>query len=501
VNLSSSDTSEATVPPQVVIPAGQPSVSFVVAARDDTLLDGVQTVIISTVVAGYFAVSGTIDVTDSEGLELTISAAAMSEQGGSASATVRRSVSNVADALTVNLLSSDVSEAIVPSSVTIPAGQATADFVITAVDDALLDGTRTVIITASADGYGSGSDSIDVTDYETLTLTIDPTTITEKGSATGTVVRSNTDDHTALIVTLVSDDTTEAAVPGTVTIAGEAASATFAVTGVDDSLADRTQHVVVTASAAGFVGSSAGLDVLDDEPVLTLMLSGDLLSENGGTISGSVFRTALDVSAPLVVDLTSSDVTAAVVPATVTILAGELSAAFTVTGVDDARSDGSQRTTIAATAPGFLADAKEIVVADDERPYQNPREVLDVDGDTYVSPRDALLIINILNFIGMGKADVIMEQYQGPAQFPDTNGDNYISAIDALLIINHLNAPQGGVGEGELPSGDVLAATSTKSLLIPSIVDEVHARTDWAWYAPAPSSDVRERFLLHRRRV
>ena len=96
-----------------------------------------------------------------------------------------------------------------------------------------------------------------MTDYETLTLTINPTAISEKGgTATGTVVRSNTDDHTSLVVILASDDTSEATVPATVTITAESASATFTVTGVDDAIADRTQHVVVTASSAGFISST-----------------------------------------------------------------------------------------------------------------------------------------------------------------------------------------------------------------------------------------------------
>ena len=60
-----------------------------------------------------------------------------------------RTNSDIAGAVTVALISSDTSEATVPASVTIPAGQATASFVVTAVDDALLDGTRTVTIAAS----------------------------------------------------------------------------------------------------------------------------------------------------------------------------------------------------------------------------------------------------------------------------------------------------------------------------------------------------------------
>src|SRR4051794_28132526 len=54
--------------------------------------------------------------------------------------------------LLVSLSSSDVSEATVPGSVTILAGQTNAVFDVTIIDDALLDGSQNVTITASAAG-------------------------------------------------------------------------------------------------------------------------------------------------------------------------------------------------------------------------------------------------------------------------------------------------------------------------------------------------------------
>jgi hypothetical protein len=332
----------------------------------------------------------------------------------------------------------------------------------------------------------AGDGQIEVTDHEALSLTIAPAAISEAGGiATGTVVRGNTDDHDALTITLASNDTSEATVPATITIPAGEFSTTFLVTAVDDAIADRTQHVIVSASAAGFVGGSAALDVADDEPVLALALSGDLVSEHAGTLVATVSRVSPDLSAALIVNVTSSDETAAVVPDTVTILAGQASAVFTVTGVDDSVSDGVQRAVITVAAPGYLADAKEILVADDERPYQNPREPLDVEGDTFIAPRDALLIINILNTIGGGPAAAVMAQYHGAAKYPDANGDNFISPQDALRVINRINAGTGGSGEGESPATEELSPSSRTSPLATALVDEVHARAMWAWYRHA----------------
>lgn len=97
-------------------------------------------------------------------LTVSISPASISENGGTATATVTRN-SDTTDALTVTLVSNDTGEATVVSG-DIPAGQASANFTITAVDDGDLDGTRTVTITASATDHSDGSDTIDITDDE-----------------------------------------------------------------------------------------------------------------------------------------------------------------------------------------------------------------------------------------------------------------------------------------------------------------------------------------------
>ncbi len=76
----------------------------------------------------------------------------LSENGGTATGTVTRSNTDNAGPLVVQLTSSDTSEAIVPATVTIPGGQSSVSFTIAAVDDTLLDGAQTVVISSSALG-------------------------------------------------------------------------------------------------------------------------------------------------------------------------------------------------------------------------------------------------------------------------------------------------------------------------------------------------------------
>jgi len=209
----------------------------------------------------------TIDFDPPKALSLTIDAASISENGGATTATVTRT--DTSGALTVNLLSDDTSEATVVASVVIADGQATSPaFAITAMDDALLDGTQLVTITVSANGYVDGTDTVDVTDHETLTVSITAASISEKGgSSTATITRSNTDDLQSLIVSLSSNDTSEATVPALIQIPADEDSITFAVDAVDDFVLDGTQTITIRATSPGFLSGSDSLDVTDDDRI------------------------------------------------------------------------------------------------------------------------------------------------------------------------------------------------------------------------------------------
>ena len=109
------------------------------------------------------------------GIQLGVFPESIREDAGANAATgVVRRFGDLSNALSVTVVSSDTTEATVPSIVTIPAGSSRAFFAINAVDDTILDGTQTVGITAST-GFGSPETTqfIDVTDVESLTLTID----------------------------------------------------------------------------------------------------------------------------------------------------------------------------------------------------------------------------------------------------------------------------------------------------------------------------------------
>ncbi len=88
--------------------------------------------------------------------------------------------------------------------------------------------------------------------------------------------------------------------------------------------------------------------------------------------------------------------------------------------------------------------------------HQNPQVIRDENGatghrdvnaDGFITPIDALLIINLLNSGGSGPVAGL----PAPPPYRDVSGDNFISPLDALLVINYLNfRGRTGSGEGEM---------------------------------------------------
>ncbi len=117
---------------------------------------------------------GVVEVRDTEDIRVDVSPSAVSENGGTATGTVSVTNTDRGSNLTVSLSSNDTSEATVPDTVTIPANQQSTTFTITAVDDAILDGTRTVYIYASASGYTQAQAGVlAVLDDEATPLSLD----------------------------------------------------------------------------------------------------------------------------------------------------------------------------------------------------------------------------------------------------------------------------------------------------------------------------------------
>ena len=114
----------------------------------------------------------------------------------------------------------------------------------------------------------------------------------------------------------------------------------------------------------------------------------------------------------------------------------------------------------------------EISVIANPLPWRNPQFFLDVNADGFVSPIDALLIINDLNYRGARRLPNPPQAPFEPPPYLDVSGDGFVSPNDALLVINHLNRA-GGAGEGE---GESLSAS----------VDVAETEPAATWWATPP---------------
>jgi hypothetical protein len=366
VNLDSSDSGEATVPETVTIPAGATSAEFAITGVDDSVVDGDQPATISVGLPGYQGDSVGITVTDSNqpALSLSLADSSISEFEGSTIGTVTRNGSG--PELAVQVFSSDESEAIV-GSVTIAQGATSGDFTIFAVDDFDVDGDQTTTIVVSAAAYTGASEVLVVTDNEVARLSVDIVTASvAEGSVTTGVVARNTGSSGDLLVTLLSSDFGEASVPANVTIPDGQENVEFTISGVEDGFVDGDQPATITASVAGYLPGSEVVTVLDtDIPTLTLAFSASSVSEAEGVVTATISRNTV-ASASLEVAISTDDPTAVSVPVVVTIPAGQASATFNVTGVNDDLVDGDQTAVVSVSADGFVDGAESVVVVDDD---------------------------------------------------------------------------------------------------------------------------------------
>lgn len=387
IGLRSSDMAEGTISPQsLVFTTANWNVpqTVTVTGVDDAVADGDKpyTIITAPATSTDSILNGRdaadVPVTNRDNdpptLSVTLDGATVSEVAGAlaATGTVTRNTPTV-DALFVTLSSSDAGKVTVPATATIPAGQTSASFAVSAVDNVIVDGPVTVTITARAGGFCDGTAALRVTDNDVaaLVLAVQPTTFSDASgasAATGAITR-NSGLGADMVVAMASSDTGAVTVPAAVTIPAGQPSTTFPLAAVNDGLAGGDRPVTITANAAGLT-ATAGVIVTDSTaPALTLTASPANFSEaaSDGAATGTVTRNT-PTTATLTVNLASSNTGEAKLPATVTIAAGQPSATFSLDAVDDSIADGPQTVTLTASAAGFTAGTATVTVTDNETP-------------------------------------------------------------------------------------------------------------------------------------
>ncbi|MCZ7639948.1 MAG: hypothetical protein M5U12_30215 [Verrucomicrobia bacterium] len=186
VLLENSNPDAVIVPARVLIPAGQAQVSFPLAPINNTVVDGTRQAVLRAFAEATSSGTPvaqteprTLMITDDDGPTLTVTLDRDLVAEGlpqAATVTVARNVAN-GPALTVNLSTSDPTEAILPANVTFAANQASATVTLATLDDGVSDGSQRVVLTASAAGYTPGQATVTVTDVNRPDLIVSNLTL------------------------------------------------------------------------------------------------------------------------------------------------------------------------------------------------------------------------------------------------------------------------------------------------------------------------------------
>lgn len=377
VTLVSDDTTELEVPATVEVPAGQASVRFNGTPKNDGIADGDQVVGVAASATAYAGVSVTVTVKDVNFPVLTLTLPASVGEGATANASVKRD-SAPATPLVVNLVSSNPSQLAVPANVVIPAGSDSVSFLVSGVEDTLIESDLSYTVSASAASAVGDSKTLKVADNDlpVVTLAVAPASVSEGAgvnAATATLTRSLVSDR-ALTIGLTSSDTTKLVVPASINIPANEASISFPVAAVDNAIVDgetvvTIQPVIMVGGNTMGNGTPATVTVTDnDGPTLTLKLAPKVVAEGVTGASTATLSRNTSTTDALEVQLDIDLATELAGPATVTIPAGKSSVTFKLDSLDDGVTDGNKTVKVTAAADGFTSGSDSLVVTDSNLP-------------------------------------------------------------------------------------------------------------------------------------
>ena len=242
VQLTSSNTSAATVPGTVTVAAGATSATFTA----NTLTVAAATSV--TISATYQGTTKTATLTVNPPLSVqsvTLNPSTVTS-GATSTGTVTLSGPAPAGGTTVQLASNNTSAATVPGTVTVAASSSTATFT---VNTSAVSSVTSVTISATYQGTKTATLTVNPAP-SVQSVTLSPGSVTGGATSTGTVTLSAPAPAGGMTVQLASNNTSAATVPGTVTVAASSSTATFTVnTGAVAGLTSVTITATLNGSA------------------------------------------------------------------------------------------------------------------------------------------------------------------------------------------------------------------------------------------------------------
>jgi hypothetical protein len=313
VTLSSSNTTVAQVLASVTVAANATTATF-------TLTTSPVASNTSLTISGIYGATKTANLTVTAPTLRAISVSPTSVIGGNSSiGTVTLNGPAPAGGASVTLSSNNTSAAQVPANVTVAAGATTATFTVTTSPVA-----SNTSLTISGIYGATKTANLTVTAPTLSAISVSPTSVIGGNSSTGTVTLNGPAPVGGAVVSLSSNNTSAAQVPSSVAVPANSTTATFTVT--TNPVATAT---TATISATYGATKTVGLNVIANGVSSVAMSPASVV---GGTSStGTVTLTRAAPTGGALVTLSSNNVAAAQVPASVTVPANATTATFTVT--------------------------------------------------------------------------------------------------------------------------------------------------------------------------
>lgn len=242
VTLSSSNSSVASPPSSVTVPAGSTSANFPISTTAVSSSTGV-------------AIIGTYNGTQMATLTvnpLAVTAVSLNPStvtgGGSATGTITLGGAAPTGGIIVALSSSNPSVAAVPANVTIPAGSASGTFMVT---------TSAVSVQSSASisatYNGTQSSILTVNPLMLTSISLNPTMVAGGATSTATIRLSGAAPAGGVVIALSSSSTSIATVPASTTVLAGSTSGTFTVSA---NAVTSTMSVTISGTLNGTQGAS-----------------------------------------------------------------------------------------------------------------------------------------------------------------------------------------------------------------------------------------------------
>ena len=357
----------------VTIPALATSATVTIPVINDLIVEGAETVIVTLtgVTAGTATIGGanvaTNTIADNDAATVTIANTTNGNETGAVAGVMTvtqtlASSTNTVLAYTVSGTATSGSDfTALSGTVTIPAGSTTAVINIPTIDDAIVEGAETVIVTIT--GVTSGLATLGATlvatntlaDNDTATVSVANTTNAAEPATNGviTVTQSNASTTATVLSYTVSGTATSGtdftALSGTVTIPALATTATISIPVINDLITDPGETVIITLTAVTSGVATLGAPLAatntiadDDVGTITIVTTDNAATETAGNTGAFTVVFNLQPSASITVTIgTSTQCTFAPTPLTFTTANWNVAQTVTVTPVDDAIVEGA----------------------------------------------------------------------------------------------------------------------------------------------------------------